>query len=85
MGDHNEAVNRVKQQYEKLRKEMKDKQAECDILQEEVLVQKEANSRAPTATMKKLVERLRNELALKEKQHQVGCCQNRKGITKYLV
>ncbi len=37
----------------------------------ELQTQKDANTRAPTTTMKNLVERLRNELALKEKQHKV--------------
>ena len=32
---------------------------------------KEANERAPTKTMKSLVERLRNQLALKDKQQKV--------------
>ena len=72
MGTHNEAVQQVRAHLEKTKKELGDKQTECEMLQEEVEAQKEANSRAPTATMKKLVERLRNELALKEKQHQVG-------------
>ena len=40
-------------------------------MNEELGTAKEANSRAPTTTMKNLVERLKNQLALKEKQHQV--------------
>ena len=41
-------------------------------LETELGIQKAANARAPTSTMKNLVERLKNELALKEQQHQVS-------------
>ena len=44
---------------------------EADLLNDEVATLKEQNNRAPTTTMKNLVERLKNQLALKEKQHQV--------------
>ena len=44
---------------------------ELGALQQELSEQKEANSRAPTQTMKNHVERLKNQLALKEKQQQV--------------
>ncbi|XP_039353023.1 centrosomal protein of 290 kDa isoform X4 [Mauremys reevesii] len=45
-------------------------QIENELLQvkTELAAQKEANNRAPTTTMKNLVERLKNQLALKEKQ-----------------
>ncbi|XP_053396760.1 centrosomal protein of 290 kDa-like [Mercenaria mercenaria] len=43
---------------------------ELELLNEELGTAKDANSRAPTTTMKNLVERLKNQLALKEKQHQ---------------
>ncbi|KAK3096658.1 hypothetical protein FSP39_002154 [Pinctada imbricata] len=43
---------------------------ELDILNDEVSTVKEQNNRAPTTTMKNMVERLKNQLALKEKQHQ---------------
>ena len=45
---------------------------ELDILNDEVTTVKDQNNRAPTTTMKNMVERLKNQLALKEKQHQVG-------------
>lgn len=47
-----------------LAKEVADKEWELNE-------QKEANSRAPTQTMKNHVERLKNQLAMKEKQQQV--------------
>ncbi|XP_060063320.1 centrosomal protein of 290 kDa-like [Ylistrum balloti] len=43
---------------------------EADLLREEIEALKEQNNRAPTTTMKNLVDRLKNQLALKEKQHQ---------------
>ncbi|XP_055954901.1 centrosomal protein of 290 kDa [Patella vulgata] len=43
---------------------------EIEILNEEINTLKDSNNRAPTTTMKNLVERLKNQLALKEKQHQ---------------
>eukprot|EP00794_Sanderia_malayensis_P012922 gene12922-14254_t len=39
-----------------------------EVMNDDLLAAKEANERAPTKTMKALVERLRNQLALKEKQ-----------------
>lgn len=71
VGGHSEEVQQLKNYIENKKQQLSDKHKEYDILLEELEVQKEANSRAPAATMKKLVERLRNELALKEKQHQV--------------
>ncbi|OWF51997.1 centrosomal protein of 290 kDa-like [Mizuhopecten yessoensis] len=43
---------------------------EADLLRQEIEVLKEQNNRAPTTTMKNLVDRLKNQLAHKEKQHQ---------------
>lgn len=42
------------------------------LLNEQLDQQIQANTKAPSATMKALVERLKNELALKEGQHKVG-------------
>lgn len=56
---------------ERLRKTVEDQSKELEIINEELGTAKEANSRAPTTTMKNMVERLKNQLALKEKQHQV--------------
>ena len=43
------------------------------MLKDELETAKEAAQRAPSKTMKHLVERLRNQLALKEKQQKVEC------------
>ena len=59
------------QRLEALRRELNDKERETLALQQELDVQREANARAPTAAMKNMVERLKNELGLKEKQQQV--------------
>ena len=72
MEEHRDDIGKLESQIERLKRELADGQKERDILAEEVEHQKEANSRAPTNTMKKLVERLRNEVALKEKQQQVN-------------
>lgn len=48
---------------------IKEKEAEIERLEAQLDSQRAANSKAPTTTMKNLVERLKNELALKEKQH----------------
>jgi len=48
-----------------------DLKKELSAVQQEVKEQKEANTRAPSQTMKNHVERLKNQLALKEKQQQV--------------
>ncbi|KAL8608881.1 hypothetical protein ACOMHN_056045 [Nucella lapillus] len=47
-----------------------DQKKEMAVLQEEIAVLKESHTRGPTASMKNLVDRLKNQLALKEKQHQ---------------
>jgi len=48
-----------------------DLQKELTEKQQELCEEKEANSRAPSQTIKNHVERLKNQLALKEKQQQV--------------
>ncbi|KAL4233575.1 hypothetical protein ACF0H5_008256 [Mactra antiquata] len=55
---------------DKLKKTVHDQTKDIELLNEELTNAKDANSRAPTTTMKNLVERLKNQLALKEKQHQ---------------
>ncbi|PVD27873.1 hypothetical protein C0Q70_10448 [Pomacea canaliculata] len=47
-----------------------DQKKEIEVLNEEIAALKDANLRGPTTSMKNLVERLKNQLALKEKQHQ---------------
>lgn len=56
----------------KLMYEVADLRKELSALQQELNEQREANSRAPTQTMKNHVERLKNQLVMKEKQQQVG-------------
>lgn len=57
---------------QELKKVIEQQKRDIEVLNEEIDAVKEQNSRAPTITMKNLVERLKNQLALKEKQHQVG-------------
>lgn len=57
---------------QELKKVIEQQKRDIEVLNEEIDAVKEQNSRAPTTTMKNLVERLKNQLALKEKQHQVG-------------
>ncbi|XP_076967655.1 centrosomal protein of 290 kDa isoform X2 [Tamandua tetradactyla] len=66
--NHAEEVKKVKAEVEDLRYLLGQSQKESQSLKSEIQAQKEANSRAPTTTMKNLVERLKNQLALKEKQ-----------------
>lgn len=57
---------------QELRKVIEQQKRDIEVLNQEIEAVKEQNNRAPTTTMKNLVERLKNQLALKEKQHQVG-------------
>ncbi|XP_058164500.1 centrosomal protein of 290 kDa isoform X1 [Dasypus novemcinctus] len=66
--NHAEEVKKVKAEVEDLRYLLTQSQKESQSLKSEIQAQKEANSRAPTTTMRNLVERLKNQLALKEKQ-----------------
>lgn len=56
---------------QELKKIIEQQRRDIEVLNEEIDAVKEQNSRAPTTTIKNLVERLKNQLALKEKQHQV--------------
>lgn len=69
---HADEVKKVKAEVEDLRYLLAQSQKETENLKSELQVQKEANSRAPTTTMKNLVERLKSQLALKEKQQKVS-------------
>ncbi len=62
----------LQQQVAEQQKTLVEKDSELNIVQQELDQQKEENSRAPTTTMKNLVERLKHQLALKEKQHKVS-------------
>lgn len=72
-------MNEMRNKYENERKQLeeviegknnivKEKGLEIEVLQEELKSAKEANEKAPSKTMKSLVERLRNQLAKKEKE-----------------
>ncbi|KAM5174676.1 centrosomal protein of 290 kDa [Callospermophilus lateralis] len=66
--NHAIEMKKVKAEVEDLRCLLAQSQKELQSLKSELEAQKEANSRAPTTTMKNLVERLKSQLALKEKQ-----------------
>uniref|UniRef100_A0A8C2SYM7 Centrosomal protein of 290kDa coiled-coil region domain-containing protein n=2 Tax=Coturnix japonica TaxID=93934 RepID=A0A8C2SYM7_COTJA len=61
-------VELLKDEANGLRKLLSQTEKELAHVKAELEAQKEANKRAPTATMKSLVEQLKNQLALKEKQ-----------------
>ncbi|XP_060233944.1 centrosomal protein of 290 kDa isoform X1 [Meriones unguiculatus] len=66
--NHVSEVKRVKAEAEDLRHALAQAQTDYQSLKSELQAQKEANSRAPTTTMRNLVDRLKSQLALKEKQ-----------------
>ncbi|XP_012506694.1 PREDICTED: centrosomal protein of 290 kDa [Propithecus coquereli] len=66
--NHADELKKLKAEVEDLRCLLGQSQKESQSLKSELQAQKEANSRAPTTTMRNLVERLKNQLALKEKQ-----------------
>ncbi|XP_058424680.1 centrosomal protein of 290 kDa isoform X2 [Diceros bicornis minor] len=66
--NHADEVKKMKAKVEDLRCLLAQSQKESESLKSELQAQKEANSRAPTTTMRNLVERLKSQLALKEKQ-----------------
>ncbi|XP_008060659.1 centrosomal protein of 290 kDa isoform X2 [Carlito syrichta] len=66
--NHADEVKKVNAEVEDLRCLLAQSQKELQSLKSELQAQKEANSRAPTTTMRNLVERLKSQLALKEKQ-----------------
>ncbi|XP_075810740.1 centrosomal protein of 290 kDa isoform X1 [Microtus pennsylvanicus] len=66
--NHAGEVKKAQADIEDLRRALVQAQKEAHSLKSELQAQKEANSRAPTTTMKNLVDRLKSQLALKEKQ-----------------
>lgn len=58
-------ANGLKNLLSQMEKELANVKAELEA-------QKEANKRAPTATLKNLVEQLKSQLAIKEKQQKVS-------------
>ena len=67
----NEQLGRKESELDHINRENQDLRREVHVLKEEVEALKDSNQRGPTASMKAMVERLKNQLALKEKQHQV--------------
>ncbi|XP_065599275.1 centrosomal protein of 290 kDa [Cyrtonyx montezumae] len=65
---HTVDVEQLKDEANGLKKLLSHTEKELANVKAELAAQKEANNRAPTATMKSLVEQLKNQLALKEKQ-----------------
>lgn len=79
--NHAGEVKKAQAEVEDLRRALVQAQKEAHSLKSELQAQKEANSRAPTTTMKNLVDRLKSQLALKEKQQKVsGRCPQEKGL-----
>ncbi|XP_009081161.1 PREDICTED: centrosomal protein of 290 kDa [Acanthisitta chloris] len=66
---HTFDVEQIKDEANELRNILSQKEKELANVKAELEVQKEANNRAPTATLKNLVEQLKNQLAIKEHQH----------------
>lgn len=71
MGEHADEVSDLQEKLSRLTNQLEEKNGAIRVLEEELEIQKEANTRAPTTTMKNMIERLKNQLTLKEKQHQV--------------
>jgi centrosomal protein CEP290 len=72
---HASEVKKVKAEVEDLRHALAQAHKDSQSLKSELQAQKEANSRAPTTTMRNLVDRLKSQLALKEKQQKVSARQ----------
>ncbi|NWW16106.1 CE290 protein, partial [Falcunculus frontatus] len=66
---HTFDVAQIKEEANELRNMLSQKEKELANTKAELEVQKEANNRAPTATLKNLVEQLKSQLAIKENQH----------------
>nr|XP_033809362.1 centrosomal protein of 290 kDa isoform X2 [Geotrypetes seraphini] len=65
---HAVEIKALKSETDELRSQLEEMEKELQYLNTELEAQKEANTRAPTSTMKNLMERLKSQLALKEKQ-----------------
>ncbi|XP_017935896.1 centrosomal protein of 290 kDa isoform X3 [Manacus vitellinus] len=66
---HTVDMEQIKHEANELRNMLSQKEKELANVKAELEVQKEANNRAPTATLKNLVEQLKSQLAIKENQH----------------
>lgn len=63
-----ERVRELEKELESREQNIRELQKESEVLTEELEAAREANERAPTRTMKSLVERLRNQLLIKDKE-----------------
>lgn len=68
---HASQIKAMSKEPEELRSQLSQMEKELQYLSTELEAQKEANVRSPSNTMKNLVERLKAQLALKEKQLKV--------------
>ncbi|NXC54225.1 CE290 protein, partial [Aleadryas rufinucha] len=66
---HTIDVAQIKEEANELRNMLSQKEKELANVKAELEFQKEANNRAPTATLKNLVEQLKSQLVIKENQH----------------
>ncbi|XP_030116712.4 centrosomal protein of 290 kDa isoform X1 [Taeniopygia guttata] len=66
---HTVDMEQLKEEANELRKILYQKEKELANVKAELEVQKEANNRAPTATLKNLVKQLKSQLAIKVNQH----------------
>jgi len=66
-----EEVHRLEDKNDDLQRQLEDMKKQLEVQCHEVEIQKDVNARAPTTMMKNMVEKLRNQLALKEKQLQM--------------
>ncbi|XP_062856826.1 centrosomal protein of 290 kDa [Trichomycterus rosablanca] len=66
---HSFQIKAISKESEELRLQLSQMEKELHYFHTELEVQKEANVRSPSNTMKNLVERLQAQLTLKEKQH----------------
>lgn len=65
-------MGHLKDEANELRNVLSQTEKELANVKAELEVQKEANNRAPTARLKNLVEQLKSQLAIKEKQQKVS-------------
>lgn len=71
--DLTQELRQMGEKYEVLSQDKFNVEKKLEITEKELEEQKEANSRAPTRTMRNLVEKLKNDLAIKEKELQSVC------------
>ena len=72
LGEHASAEEEMQQHIKDLEAEILERDNNMELVRKELDTEKDNNARAPTTTMKNMVERLKNQLSMKEKQHQVS-------------